>query len=209
MKIQATTYNDKKNTFIVEIENEKLEISYPIFEKYQISTGKDIDEKTYEDLTYESHFQNAKNKVLLYLSYTQRTEKQVLDKLKKMGLDYQTSLKLINEFKDLGLLDDEAFAIKYAEEKSIRGESKRKIKSRLYQKGLPQDLIAIALNALPDEDESTKALSYIKKKFNSLDDDKTRQKAYNQLAYRGFNYSDIKRAIRLFNENIENGKEDF
>lgn len=209
MKIQAISYNDKKNTFTIEIGSERLEISYPIFEKYQISTGKEIDEKTYEDLIHESNFQTAKNKALVYLSYTQRTEKQVLNKLKNIGMDYQASLKLIEEFKDLGLLNDEAFAIKYAEEKSLKGESKRKIKSRLYQKGIPKDLISMALDTVPDEDESTKAFLYLKKKFDDLEDDKKKQKAYNQLAYRGFNYGDIKIAIRLFNEDRENGKEDF
>ncbi len=197
MKIQSIEFNGEKNLFTLYIDRKKYQISYDLFEKLKLKKDMELDFSQLEEIIKESNYENIKDKALYYTTYTQRTEKQVRDKIKKLKATIEEEDKIIHEFKKMFLLDDENYAHTFAKQRLSKGESKRKIEQRLYQKGIDKDLRDESLAFITDEDEFENAKKFLNKKFidKDLRDDKIRQKAYNSLSYRGFSYSIIKKAI--------------
>lgn len=98
----------------------------------------------------------------------------------------------------LDLLDDESFAKSYRASLERRGKSARYITQKLMQKGVPKEII----ESLSHDDtvREADAIAHIIETHTRRDPDKLktpqgRAKLTRHLAYRGFQFGDIRRAI--------------
>jgi len=148
---------------------------------------------------------DAKNLALKYLSYSMRTKREVVTKLKT----YEFSEELIHEVIDFleqhRYLDDTNYAEKYIAEKLKAGYGEWRIKQELFRRGIDAEIINSCLEE-NEEDATEKILSLLERKIKSETEEefnkKERQKIYNFLNSRGFGYDDTKSALRLYWENI-------
>lgn len=150
-----------------------------------------------------------KNAIRL-LARRAHSSRELTDKLMARGYHYPTVLKIINECKRHGYLNDELFTENYANELASRGQGAFKIRNKLREKGLPAELIKEKLNELdevspPDE----RAYQALQSKLHSLrrenDPRKRREKAYRFLVSRGFTTDTIRQVIdKMENQNYEN-----
>ncbi len=112
---------------------------------------------------------------------------------------------MIGRFKSSGLLDDAAYAKSRAESLHRRGNSARVIRGKLRQKGVGDDDIAAALEALSDDldggedPELAAAVTFAKRRrlgpyFTGKVSGDTREKQLAALARAGFSY-DIARQV--------------
>lgn len=109
------------------------------------------------------------------------------------------------------LLDDDQFAKLFAEEK-LRTASwgKSKLKAELIKKGISNDIIAVVLDEMINEDDQlSSAIKLAERKYKSLknralEKQKLLQKLYAFLLSKGYNYDVSKRAVEsLFNLSFE------
>ncbi|MFS0866855.1 regulatory protein RecX [Microbacterium sp. 179-B 1A2 NHS] len=132
-----------------------------------------------------------------------RAEKLLLRKLRTRSLsirEARTALReselhpaveeaLIERFVDRGYLDDEALAEELIHKAlSRKAQGRQAVSQTLSQRGLPRDVIEIALAALPD-DETERALEFARAKASSMSDldrDVALRRLSGQLARRGF-----------------------
>ncbi|WP_394279497.1 regulatory protein RecX [Microbacterium sp.] len=110
---------------------------------------------------------------------------------------------LIARFLDLGYLDDEALAEQLIDKAmSRKAQGRQAVAQTLSQRGLPRDVIDIALAALPD-DESERALEFARSKASSmdgLDRDVALRRLAGQLARRGYGATALSAARQALDE---------
>lgn len=98
-------------------------------------------------------YQTAINKIERYIDYQDRSEFEVIQKLKKMDVPFSFHQKIINELRELGLLNDERFAKVFAQGKfRFKKWGKIKIKYALRQKFVKDSYIDKAMHVISDEE---------------------------------------------------------
>ncbi|MCD6539939.1 MAG: regulatory protein RecX, partial [Candidatus Omnitrophica bacterium] len=83
----------------------------------------------------------AKNLAFRLLKYRDRSEKEIVNRLKKKKVSREVIEKVIAELKSLSLLDDRKFAKSWIQERIRKGYGLLKIKVELKEKGIDQDLL--------------------------------------------------------------------
>ena len=201
MKIVALQ-NRRKCLTAVKLENgEELLLDTEIVIIRDLKPGVLLDDP--DALLYESDFKRAKSRALWYLSRGDLTEKGLLDKLKLAGFGEKASADATERMTELGLIDDEKFARRLAEILESSGSSEKEIYFKLVNKGVPSNVAKEVLSEREtDESEKIKKLLYTKYQ-SKLNTDEGVQKVIASLARKGFSFSDIKDAIRAYNEEIE------
>lgn len=93
----------------------------------------------------------------------------------------------IGQLHEDGALDDERFALRYAEDKrELSGWGPERIREALRERGLPGPLIESAISAETREEQLARALLLLSTKDYDLDDPDQKRKALGALARRGF-----------------------
>lgn len=150
-------------------------------------------------------------RTLRFLSFRQRSEKEIRDYLKKKNADDLTSKKIIDKLKEHKFLNDEEFAKWWVEQRTrVKPKADRVIKYELKQKGIDLKIIE-SLFENEDRSDFEKALVLAEKKMKRLDKLEDKRKVYERLgrflASKGFNYDTIKEVIdRTFSKEYNNSR---
>lgn len=156
--------------------------------KRGLTKDSELQDQSLRELESLSNQEKLFSKVINFISYRPRSIKEVNDRLYKyLGKgEEEVKSSMIDRLKELGYLDDEAFAKWFVESRSAhRPRSKRHLASELYSKGIDKVIIDNALASSGDEKEALKKL--IAKKKNMEHD-----KLVAFLARRGFPWTLIK-----------------
>ena len=91
------------------------------------------------------------------------------------------------ELEGTGVLDDARYAERFTEDRrSLAGWGPERIERELERRGVPADLIEPALARRSREDELGAARGLLAERFEGLDDDRARNRAWQLLVRRGF-----------------------
>ena len=208
--IEKITYDDKTGCFLFKISNsnqaQDFLLSYETYIKLNLHVDDLVDGDTYELISAE----DKKNRALIYAEkyalYAQRSEGQVIKKLKLKAFDDQLICEIIEILKQKGLLNDAEFALRYSRDRSrLKKWSKRKISSKLYELGLRPVDIENALAKLDDEVESNSLRDILYKKYGARDltDRKEFDRTYQAMVRRGFNPGHV---LKEMNSKLEEDK---
>jgi regulatory protein len=166
-----------------------------------IKVGTEITQKEIENLLFESSYGKAKQKALDILSRKNISEKCLCDELMSKGFDEVVTKEVARELKELGYIDDLSYALLFLEMCREKLWGIRKIRYEIKNKGIDQNTLEDALcqSEICGAKEIAEA---IKQKYDPLDttDIKTKQKIFRYFSGRGFEFSDIEKAISLANE---------
>jgi regulatory protein len=150
-------------------------------------------------------FDRYYNLSLNYLSYRPRSEKEVIDYLKKKSaktpnLTDEIISKIILKLKEYKFIDDAAF-VKFWIEQRLKSKHKPiiAIEFELRQKGISNDQINEALSEIDSKDSdlnNAKTLADRKMDFyRNLPPEKRREKVMSYLLRKGFSYETVKKVI--------------
>lgn len=107
--------------------------------------------------------------------------------LREKGVDEAALALAIDQLHEDGALDDERFAIRYAEDKrELAGWGPERIRKALKERGLPDDLIDPALAAESRDDQLQRAMDFLASKDLAVEGPEERRKTLGALARRGF-----------------------
>ena len=141
----------------------------------------------------------AKNIAFRLLKYRDRSEKEIVNRLKKKKVSREVIEKVIAELKSLSLLDDRKFAKSWIQERIRKGYGLLKIKVELKEKGIDQDLLK---DLLQDINKDAWVLPQIRelaqkriKKYNKIDLN-VKRKILSYLVRRGFPYEKVIRVLK-------------
>lgn len=207
MKIIAIK-KDKKHTVKVSFDGGK---GYNFDADYWSETGlrenDQIDEDALKYHLAESDYIRAKSRGLWFLDRSDYSEKTLYEKIVAGGISGTAAARAVARIKELGLIDDNRLASRLAASLSEANISKREAYAKLYQKGIPKDVIKSVLNDT-DFDEAAQISAVIEKKYRTKMSAKEEiQKVYAALIRKGFSYSAVSEAIRKYTKELETQEE--
>lgn len=141
--------------------------------------------------------QDPFNRALKYLSYRNRSFKEIFEYLKKKEYTQDQIQETLKKLKDLAFINDEDFAQQWAASRQRKGKSKMLISMELSQKGINRDETEKILEDLkPDTDA---AFDYIQKRlrqFERFSPEDRNKKITSRLRMRGYNWDVISEVLK-------------
>jgi len=159
--------------------------------KFGLRTKDELnDEKINEIKDYDEYYA-GKRIALRFLSYRQRSEKEVRDKLKIKKISESNIDKIILTLKDLNYINDEQFGKLFLDSILIKKPlGRRLVSSKLLEKGIKKEVIEFVLRENYKEEEEFKKcnelLSKYERKVKTKNEIEKKRKCYQYLLSRGF-----------------------
>lgn len=178
---------------------------------YRLVVNKEIDEKTFHDLNKAIHYQQAYQYAVNILSRRRYTEKEMVAKLRHREETEVAIKTVVAKLKALELIDDLYYAQAFIQNQlDIGKKSKREILSKLYQKGIDEDILADCEEMFDAADEIaliakeivTTYKRYMKKCESPFE---LKQKVVSYLGRKGFDFYEVGRQYDYFVEDLEAG----
>lgn len=163
-----------------------------------IKPGVSVDDTFLVQLKFDSDYKRSKEKALYLLSFRDYSKKELTDKLKK---DYTIGAvqKAVERLEELGLVNDNSFAKKYAKELLFNKHfSKRRAEFEMSQKGINKDVICEVLSELECDSVEQIRLLVDKKYKLAYSDEKVKKRAVAFLQRYGYSWDDIKQVFNTF-----------
>ncbi|MFA5576839.1 MAG: RecX family transcriptional regulator [Tissierellaceae bacterium] len=171
------------------------EISY----KYDLHLGMEVDDDFIKELLQAEEQNRALNQALNYLSYRQRSEREVYQALKRKGFESFYIDKAIEYCKKNKYIDDRSFAESYVKDKvNLSKLGSERIKYELRLKGISNDIIDKVL-VIDKSDQYEAALELARKRMDSYKGDSNNaiyRKLGGYLQRRGYPYETISKVLR-------------
>ncbi len=192
----------KGNRILVTLDND---ISFMLYKgeirKYHIAENSVIDEGTYLEI-FDILYKRARERALYILDDNYKTVKQIREKLQNGYYPESIINRVISYLEEYGLIDDFRYALLYIDYKSAV-KSKKQLIQELYVKGIEKEIIVRALEESGYEEEDSLS-KVIEKKISKYDLRKQKdiQKFYRYLVSKGYYYSDIKKVLSKYIEEM-------
>lgn len=173
--------------------------------QFGLKKGDLLTEQQIHDILFVEERKRAKDRALRFLSYRDRSEKEIRTKLQQVGYEASIIDWVIGELKRLKFLDDQRFAQSYAQTQMItRPVGEFFLRRELKQKGLEEPLIEQAIHQVYQEkDQSAVALELAaqrKKRYANLDEIKAKKRVSDFLLRRGFDWEVVAEVMERWEE---------
>ena len=196
----------KKPRYTVLLENApSLELSDWIIGKYGLRTGDDLEQSELEKIQSAEAQYRAKGVAINYLSYRQRSSKEVADHLLKKGFSRECAVNVTEQLRASELINDKKFS-----EAFIKDRLQRKpigallLRQQLIAKGISsKEIEPILAQSITEKKQYESACLAAKHKLRlihankkQLDNNATKKRVLDFLLRRGFSYEIASTTIR-------------
>ena len=168
---------------------------------YKLFDCKEISEEKVEFIKNNIVFQKARDTAIKFLSFKQRTRKEIIVKLREKEYTDDIIAKVIRLLQKYSYIDDYAYASAFFFYMfNLNGLGVSRIRFELKQKGVSDEIIekVVMENSV---DETERAVSLVERKYGVYDYDiKEKRRIEGFLARKGFSFSVIKEAFQILKE---------
>jgi regulatory protein len=169
--------------------------------RHHLHEGDEIAESVIDDVLLSEERSRAKKKALALLSHSARSVGEIRRRLLDADFSERTVERVIRDFVRVGLLDDRAFALAYAQSRlAQRAVGKRLLMQELLHKGIDEESAAAAAEgAYGTVSEIQMAKQLVERKKRSMasgDRRKMKQKLSDMLFRRGFEWDVISSVVQ-------------
>ncbi|SDY33726.1 regulatory protein [Evansella caseinilytica] len=186
-------------------------VSEDLFIKRGLRKGLELTEAEICEIREADQLDKAMQKVLNYLSYRMRSEKEVYIYLAELEVKGKDAAQIVARLKELQFLDDKLFAKAFIRtKKNTQKKGPLVIVQELQEKGISKPLIEQALAEYPEEEQLEHAVSAAVKKQTSYRNDGRKlrkQKTIQFLLQRGFPSSVVQQAVEALEEDSDDSGE--
>jgi regulatory protein len=174
-----------------------------------LRVGQPLSADAAERLQQQDERARAVESALAFLSYRPRSEREVRDRLARKQLSADAIGHAIARLRQLGLLDDRAFAQYWVEQRQThRPRGQRLLRQELLQKGIDRELGAAVLEASAEQEPAVEAACRAGRRrartVQAADEREFSQRLGPFLLRRGFDYEAARTACRrLWRERSE------
>ena len=167
----------------------------------KLKEGMNLTENQYNKIMENVLLAEAKDRAFRYLGYKPRTEYELRQKLNTYDYPENIIEDTIEILLRYGYIDDSIYAKKYIEERiRFRADGKKKIKFDLAKRGIQSDLFEkVFMDCEYNPEEMIDKLLENRLKIDY--DEKERQRTFNYLSRKGFEYYDIQDGFHRFESN--------
>ena len=165
----------------------------------RFDVGREVSDGELKDIIEKSGERRAKEKALWIISYRDHTKKELQDKLRRT-CDAQSAEKAADRMEELGLVNDEQYAQRYARRLLLEKRlTRRAALFEMTRKGIDKQTAEEALGAV-DVDYRDNIRAVIEKKYRSIGDEKTKRRAVAALQRLGYGWDDIRAVLEEYEE---------
>ncbi len=167
-----------------------------------LRVGQELTEEKIEQLQTEEARERAFQQAMLFLSYRPRSESEIRKNLRKHEYPEPIIEETVARLRQDGFANDDQFARAWVENRiTFRPRSRRMMAMELRQKGLDDETVQSAVEAVDDEASAYEAAQKRATRFKALEWQDFRKKLSEFLARRGYSYSVIAPVVtRIWNE---------
>ena len=165
--------------------------------RYGLKNGLDTSALDMPAILEEDEKRYAMDTALNLLSYRARSSGEITEKLKQKNISSAGIGYVKDKLEEMGYLNDRSFAGALAEEYTREsGKGRKFIEQKLYEKGVPKEIIQETLESMETQPEIILAVAQkLFVKYKDEDIRKTKQKVFRALYARGFEPDEIKSAV--------------
>lgn len=196
--MKITKIEKKKRLYLLELdETERLYITEDTIVRFMLAKGMAVSEQELNDIRQFSQFSYGKNLALYFISFKQRTEKEVRDYLYKHEIEASIIPQVLDNLKDDNWINDQQFIISTVEQNLSSGDKGAfVIKQKLMQKGISSATIDGVLADYDFTEVAERVAQKLLRKYDGKLAFKALKDRLNQsLTNKGFSYSEAKLAI--------------
>lgn len=174
--------------------------------KFGLRTGDELEDEKITEIKEYDEFNYGKKIAYSFLSYRQRSKKELTKKLKDKRISKSGIDKIIKLLEEQKFINDSTYAKMYLESK-IRNKpmGKRLLQNKLFEKGIDKDIAEKTLNENYSEekemDSAKKLLEKYTKKIKGKDANEKKQKCYRYLISRGFDFEIVNKVVNIGSDN--------
>jgi regulatory protein len=165
-----------------------------------LKKGAEISVTELEAFARTAQDQFAKDKAFTFLSYRDHSKEELRRKLLR-SVDEETADNAAQRMEDLGLVNDEAYAEKFARELlNTKLMGANRVVYEMTRRGLDRELTSETVERLDTEPEE-RIIRFVQKKYpRGISEEKDRRRALAALARNGFRWDEIREALRDYDE---------
>lgn len=168
--------------------------------RYGMTKGSFFDKEALDNIVRDNERQIAYAHAINFLSFKARTSGEIEQKLLEKEIDPEAAADTVHRLQEENLIDDASYAQEWAQQR-VTGRKKGKVlvKQELKRKGIDQELIDDALDALGEDDELRSAEELAAKKWRTTKGDlwDRKRKTAAFIMRRGFSSDIARRALDL------------
>lgn len=199
MKITAIKRSERSGRYLVFVDSKlALSLSEKALLDSKLVNGRVIDKARYREVSRLAAEDKLYSLSLRYASIRSRSEWEVKTYLKRKNASPALIKKILSRLRNLNLVNDLTYTENFINNRMrLRPASKLKVSSQLRQKHIAQDVINRALSDSSGTEQAALADIIKRKRVQKRYQDDLKLMRY--LTSQGFNYEDIKSAIKRAN----------
>lgn len=174
-----------------------------LIEALKLHKGQTLTDEEIDRLKALDEVEVAHERALNLLSYRPRSTDEVRRKLQESNKFSENAVeKALEKLERAGLLDDEAFARYWVENRErFSPRSARALRHELRQKGVSDRVVEDVVTSLDEEDAAYRAAQAKLSRYANAEEDEFRKKLGGYLSRRGFSYGTVRDVLdRIWNE---------
>lgn len=175
-----------------------------MIEALKLHKGQTLSDEAIAQLKVLDESEVAHERALHFLSYRPRSTEEVRRSLRRSKRNFGEKAieNTIERLERAGLLDDEAFARYWVENRErFSPRSARALRHELRQKGVPDQAIDAAISEIDEESAAYKAAQAKLSRYANADEKTFRKRLGGYLSRRGFSYGIVRETLdRLWEE---------
>ncbi len=181
---------------------QSIDLDRDVALQYGFCENKDVTDAELEKVVKASALARAKSRALWYLSRGDCSKRAMSQKLARAGFSDDVCFEVVQTLVRLGLINDQAFAERLAQNMAQKNYSSRQILAKLYEKQIPAEIAKQVVLDTPVDAKSAIKTIIEKKYATKINDKNKRQSVFAALARKGFAIDDIKTVMREFDDNF-------
>lgn len=176
---------------------ERLSMPRSMLKERPYKAGMPFDQEKHDIFLQNRSYSFAMEKAAAFLASRARTEKELVDALRKNAYPESAIARVMAYLTEAGYINDAEFAQQWTAARAGKGLGRQRIRTELRQKGVCQDEIDEAIGELDEETLLLGAVKAAEKaaKGKDLSSPAGRQKVLAALARRGYDYALAKEAL--------------
>jgi regulatory protein len=209
MKITNIEQQKKnKNRMSIYIDNEyAFGLNISIYEKYNLKKDMELTEEFVEEVLINEEKNKAVNQGLRILTASQKTEREIREKLGVLDFENNIIDYAVDYLKDQKYIDDEQYAESFINDQlNFNKDGRRKIRTKLYRKGIDREIIDEKISVIDEDVFIENALTVARKRLKAMtfsDEHERDQKIFRFLFYKGYDFDTVKKAVAIIDEEDE------
>jgi regulatory protein len=188
-KITALKYQKRRRDRVSVYLNGRFAFGVPEIVAARLKVGQSLSDAEIQELHEHGSVEEAYNRALDYLSYRPRSQAEIVTYLQRHDVPDIQAEEVIERLKAAGLVDDEAFAQFWVENREqFRPRGPRALRYELQRKGIGQEAIDQALEGVDPSAGAYQAAAKKARQLSHLDQPEFFRKLVDYLARRGFGF---------------------